>query len=112
MIELKTRARSLHGVTSFGQAMNVPFTLTSYTSDFIAYGRAEGDYGTEVGHAIVSPGYFATLKVPVLRGRTFGPEDRAGATPVVVVNDALARSYFKGQDPVGQRIAFDKVPTP
>ena len=112
MSELEARARSLPGVTSVGQAMNVPFTGTSYTSDFIAYGRAEGDYGTEVGHAIVSPGYFATMKVPLLRGRTFGPDDRPGSTPVIVVNDALARSYFRGQDPVGQRIAFDKVPTP
>jgi putative ABC transport system permease protein len=47
----------------------------------------------------------------VLRGRTFGPEDRAGSTPVLVINEALASSYFKGQDPVGQRIAFGKVPT-
>jgi putative ABC transport system permease protein len=111
MTNLESRARALPGVTNAGQAMNVPFTGTSYTSDFTAFGRAEGDYGTEVGHSIVSPAYFATMKVPTLRGRTFGQDDRRGGTPSIVINDALARAYFKGQDPVGQRIAFERVPT-
>lgn len=112
MTQLEARARTLPGVTSAALAMNVPFTGTSWTSDFIAYGRPAGDYGTEIGNRPVSPNYFSAMRVPVLRGRTFGPEDRRGGTPVLVINDALARTYFKGQDPVGQRIAFDKVPTP
>jgi putative ABC transport system permease protein len=112
MRELETRARALPGVTSAGLAMNVPFTGTSWTSDFIAFGRPAGDYGTEIGNRPVSPGYFATMKVRLLRGRTFGPQDVSGAPPVLVINDALARTYFKGQEPLGQRIAFDKVPTP
>ena len=111
MTQLEERARALPGVTSVGQAMNVPFTGATYTSDFIAFGRPEGDYGTEVSHAIVSPSYFATMRVPLVRGRVFTDEDRRGTPATIVINDALARSYFRGQDPVGQRIAFDKVPT-
>lgn len=112
MSELETRTRAIPGVTAATLASNIPFRGTSYTTDFIAYGRPEGGYGTEIGNRTVTPSYFATMKVPVLRGRTFGPEDRAGSTPVLVINEALASSYFKGQDPVGQRIAFGKVPTP
>jgi putative ABC transport system permease protein len=108
MSALEARARAIPGVTAAALASNVPFKGTSYTTDFIAYGRPVGGYGTEIGNRTVSPSYFTTMKVPVLRGRTFGPEDRAGSTPVLVINAALATSYFKGEDPVGQRIAFGK----
>jgi predicted permease len=50
------------------------------------------------------------MKVPVIRGRTFTSDDKLGGPSVVVINQALASSYFVGQDPIGQRIAFDKVP--
>ena len=112
MSALEARTRAIPGVTAATLASNTPFNGTSYTTDFIAYGRPEGGYGTEIGNRTVTPSYFATMKVPVLRGRTFGPEDREGSTPVLVINEALANSYFKGQDPVGQRITFGKVPTP
>ena len=50
----------------------------------------------------VSPGYFATLGTPLLRGRDFTDADRAGAPPVVIVNETLARLYWPGSDAVGQ----------
>jgi putative ABC transport system permease protein len=112
MSALEVRARAIPGVAAAALASNIPFKGTSYTTDFIAYGRPEGGYGTEIGNRTVTPSYFATMKVPVLRGRTFGPEDREGSTPVLVINEALANSYFKGEDPVGQRITFGKVATP
>ena len=112
MNSLEERMRAVPGVTSAALESNVPFKGTGYTTDFIAYGRPEGGYGTEIGNRSVTPSYFATMKVPVLRGRTFGPEDREGSTPVLVINQALADSYFKGQDPVGQRITFGKTVTP
>ena len=52
----------------------------------------------------VSPGFFATAGVPLLSGREFTIADREDAPPVVVINDALRRRYFPGQDPVGQHI--------
>ena len=112
MNDLQARARALPGVSNAALAMNPPLTGSSYTSDFIGYGRPAGDYGTEVEHSLVSPAYFATMKIPLLRGREFTTGDTPKTMPVLVINEALARTYFKGQDPVGQRIAFDKVPTP
>jgi putative ABC transport system permease protein len=70
----------------------------------------EGAPPWPVGHEphmnwnIVSPGYFETLGVRVLRGRVFSDRDRAGTTPVIVVNETLARRYFAGEDPIGKRM--------
>jgi len=112
MTELVARARAIPGVSSAATTQGLPLTGNFYTSDYVAAGRPADGYGTEVAHLIVSPEYFATMKVPVLRGRAFTADDRSDGAPVVLINDVLARSYFAGQDPVGQRIAFDKAPTP
>jgi predicted permease len=52
----------------------------------------------------VSPGYFQTVGVRLLRGREFTPADRKGAPRVAIINEALARRLFPGVDPVGQRL--------
>jgi putative ABC transport system permease protein len=57
-----------------------------------------------VRHLAVTPGFFKTFDVAVLRGRPITAEDRAGALPVVVVNQRLVDENFRGADPIGQRI--------
>jgi len=52
----------------------------------------------------VSPGYFETLGIKLVAGRTFGPGDETGAPPVAIVNEAFVRRYFPDQNPVGQRV--------
>jgi putative ABC transport system permease protein len=52
----------------------------------------------------VSPGFFRTFTVPVLRGRAITVADRAGTTPVALVNEAFVRRYFPKVDPIGKRI--------
>ena len=54
---------------------------------------------------LVTPGYFATMRIELVRGRTFTADDRRGAPPVMVINETLAREAFPGQDPIGKRIA-------
>jgi putative ABC transport system permease protein len=106
------RAGALPGVTSVAHASSLPLLGPSYTGDFIAAGRPPEGYGSEVAHRRVSRDYFATMHVPILSGRAFDARDRLGGNPVVIINERLARSYFANEDPVGQRITFDKVPTP
>jgi predicted permease len=53
---------------------------------------------------VVAPNYFATLGIPVLRGRGFAEADRAGAPGVVLVSESAARHYWPGDDPIGQRL--------
>ena len=107
---LLARVRELPGVERAAMARELPLTAPSWSSDFIAAGRPAADFGTEVLHREVSAGYFGTMGVPVLRGREFTDADRGTAPTVVVINEALARSYFRDQDPIGQRIAFDRTP--
>ena len=54
---------------------------------------------------LVTPGYFATMRIRLVRGRTFTADDRRGAPLVMVINETLAREAFPGQDPAGKRIA-------
>ncbi len=53
---------------------------------------------------VVAPGYFTTVGVPVLRGRTFTEQDREDAPPVVVVSHSAAEHYWPGDDPLGKRL--------
>jgi putative ABC transport system permease protein len=52
----------------------------------------------------ITPGYFRTMKIAVLLGRDFTAQDDLYSTPVVIVNESLARRYFPGEDPIGKRI--------
>jgi len=54
---------------------------------------------------VAEPNYFAVLGTPVLRGRSFSDEDRAGATPVIVVSSAVARHFWPNTDPIGKRLS-------
>ena len=110
--QLLERARGLPSVTNVSHASSLPLLGYSYSSDFIAADRPADGYGSEVAHRLVSRDYFKTMRVPIVRGRGFGEEDRLGSNPVVIINQRLAQQYFKNQEPVGQRITFDKVPTP
>jgi putative ABC transport system permease protein len=69
-------------------------------------GHAVHDIGTQS----VTPDYFALMNIPHLEGRAFGPGDRDGTTPVAIINEALAKKYFGGEDPVGRRIRFFNEP--
>ena len=109
-VALVERARALPGVEAAALVRQLPLTVPSWSSSFTALGWPAERVGMEVVHREVSPGYFRALRVPLLRGRDLADDDRGDAPAVVVVNDALARRYFPGEDPVGQRIAFDDVP--
>jgi putative ABC transport system permease protein len=60
----------------------------------------------------VTPGYFATLGIPLLEGRDFSPQDRIGGAPVAAVNATLARRYWPGQSAIGKRVALTRTPRP
>lgn len=67
-------------------------------------GMAPGTIGSRTFLNSVGPRYFATLGIPFVSGRDFAATDRDGAPPVAIVNEALARSYFPGENPIGKRV--------
>jgi putative ABC transport system permease protein len=73
---------------------------------FLAEGWAEPPASTEIDGMwnAVSPGYFATLGIPLLQGRDFQPRDDSAATMVMIVNRAFAEKMFPGENPLGKRV--------
>ncbi|MFL5615945.1 MAG: ADOP family duplicated permease [Gemmatimonadaceae bacterium] len=108
--EAIARVAAVPGVTGVAATTSVPLEGSGYTSDFVVAGRPAGEYYSEVIHRMVTPNYFRVMHVPLLKGRVFTDADRAGGPPVVIINQQIAEKYFKGQNPVGQRLTFDKVP--
>ena len=54
----------------------------------------------------VSPGYFSTLGISLIKGRDFSDRDKSEAPAVAIVNQDLVRTYFPNEDPIGKRITF------
>jgi predicted permease len=108
--QLVRRAAALPGVQGAAATSVPPLAGTGYTSDFVIAGRPAGEYYTEITHRAVTSDYFRVMRVALRRGRFFTPADKQGAPPVLIINEQVAQKYFKGQNPIGQRITFDKVP--
>jgi predicted permease len=94
-----------------GSVLQLPFDGPSWSSQFQAEGWPPDRVGLEILHRRADRGYFEALGIPLLRGRLFDPNDRATSPFVVVINEAFAREHFPGEDPIGQRIAYDRAPT-
>lgn len=106
---VRRQVARLPGVESVGMIHRLPLaggnTGTSYTVDGI---RPAPQDGPDVAnYRIVSPGYFATLKIPLLAGRGFSDQDTEGSPSVVIVNQALANLHWPAQDPIGRSVTGD-----
>jgi putative ABC transport system permease protein len=78
-----------------------------FTNSFRIIGReAEAATQPEISIRRVTPGYFRTMAVPLVRGRLFTAADHTSAPPVVLINEAAARRFFDGQEPLGKQINF------
>lgn len=107
---LLAEARAIPGVVSATLNVSVPFYTSESRSLFVTgipNVRKLGRFQLQAG----STDYFATTGTRILRGRGFGPDDRANA-PLVVVSEAMGRVLWKGEDPIGKciRIGVDTMP--
>ena len=92
------RLRVLPGVVSAAAASNVP--VERGLNNFIRIAGC-GDEGILIQQRNVSPGYFQTMGIPLLRGRDFTPADNSTGARVVIVNEALAQRCWPDAEPVG-----------
>ena len=104
--ELERALRELPGVTSVGTGQNLPLRGGGYRAGLRIDGRPEIE-NAATEYRIVTPGYLESLGFTLRQGRTIRRDDRAGAERVVVVNEAFARKYFPGVDPIGKSIGGD-----
>jgi predicted permease len=99
--------RTLPGVDAVSGVTTLPTVIRSNGSYRIEGRSAEGPMTVRSPQAlftVVTPDYFRTMRVPVSRGRDFTNGDRRDAPFVAIINDALARASFPGEDPIGRRI--------
>ncbi|MFL6233019.1 MAG: ADOP family duplicated permease [Thermoanaerobaculia bacterium] len=95
--ELNRRLRSLPGVTAVAHASELPGVSMNRNGLSIEGVSWPAEAGQPfIRYVGVSDDYFRTLGIPLLRGRTFGPEDRPGAPKSIVISESMARKYWPG----------------
>ncbi|HLF82571.1 MAG TPA: ABC transporter permease [Blastocatellia bacterium] len=112
------RIEALPGVESASLARIVPMSGGGRNSGFLIQGQQRPDNVNRsdstglpdnaytVNANVVGLSYFSTMGIPLLQGRDFNAQDNENAPLAVIVNDALARRYFAGEDALGQRVSF------
>jgi putative ABC transport system permease protein len=109
--EVLGRVGSLPGIESVGMSASnrTPFSGSGVTQRFTFAGESTAP--ADVRRAqfqVASPGYFSTLKAPILAGRAFAAADTIGTEPVVIVNETLAKTQSPDRDPVGRSLALGR----
>jgi putative ABC transport system permease protein len=110
-LQLQDRLASLPGVVSVGGTNALPLQGYSATY-FVREGQDFDDMSQRaiMGYKYILPGYFESLDVPVLRGRSLKESDGPGAAPVAVINQTMAERYWADSDPLGQQIVLYSGP--
>jgi putative ABC transport system permease protein len=116
---LQDRIRELPGVQSAGMTTLLPMTgRNSSGSTFIDQTTAQGLTASqqfqkpylEADQRTITPGFFDTMRIPLLRGRMLTSADTADAAPAIVVDEEFAKRLWPDRDPIGQRIANGAIP--
>jgi putative ABC transport system permease protein len=104
------RLRALPGVESVALTSTVPISGNDeiYSINFEGRPPLPPGQGVSAIYYLVSPGYFDTLAIPLLKGRVFTDDDRAGSPRVGVVNDVFVRLHYPNEDPIGKRIRMGR----
>jgi putative ABC transport system permease protein len=106
--QLVDALRTLPGVRDAAVSSGIPFGVGNYTTTPIATSGGPSPLAPETAvptdWRIVSPGFFRTMEIPLLRGREFTNGDGPNAPQVVVVSQATARRFFGDTDPLGRRM--------
>jgi len=109
--DLEARLRAIPGVVNVGGTTRMPLGSTNVTTTVAVDGRS--NLPAEMPEVEMRRSIFdfvGTMKIPVLRGRTFTNDDGPGAPPTVLINDAFAKRVFPGDDPIGKHVALGGAP--
>jgi putative ABC transport system permease protein len=106
------RVQTIPGVRSAAAISRAPLSGGAMGMQFFVSGQPRPETGQQQGAAYfaITPRYFETMKIPLLRGRDFTRGDTATAPLVMIINKTMAERFFGGQDPIGQSITLDFVP--
>jgi len=104
--DVVARLRQSPGVQNAGATSGLPIDGGLWSGDLFIESQPDV-HARDLRHRSVTSGYLETLGLRLIAGRTIRASDRDDQPRVVVVNATLARRYFAGRDPIGQRVAFD-----
>jgi putative ABC transport system permease protein len=106
---LLRQVRALPGVEDASAINHLPMHGDHWRFPYTAEGRSQkrSDPPAAASFRIVYPGYFRTMRIPILLGRDFGADDLAGRAHVVVINESMARRRWPNESPIGRRISVD-----
>jgi putative ABC transport system permease protein len=105
------RTAALPGVATVALSTAIPMRGWGMGMPLRVPGRGPGEASRpgSAGYKIVSPAYFQTIGLPILRGRAFDASDTAASVPVIVVNKVFADRYFQGVEPIGRHVVIEEV---
>lgn len=109
MEDVLDRVEVVPGVEHAAAVLNPPLSGTGgFDFAFLAEGQTETEAARNpyLNYEVVTPGYFPTFRIPIVRGRALNEADRAGTLPVVVISRGLAQRTWPGEDPIGKRIRW------
>jgi putative ABC transport system permease protein len=108
--QLFERIKTVPGVEAVGGTDPLPLSNSNATTGFVVEGGPLLPMADrpEVGERAVTPGYFETMRIPVLKGRSFTEQDRSNTPLSVIVNEALARRYWPDEEVIGKRLGFNE----
>jgi len=108
---LSARLEALPGVQAVGAINIVPLGGGNPSISLAIEGRPlpEQQKTLTANFRLITPGYFHAMEIPVRAGRAFTAQDNAQSEPVVVISDAMARSFWPGEDPLGKHIRIGLV---
>jgi len=105
--ELLRQVKALPGVESASLAFSVPLGYYGDGTSVYAEGQHQSDTRAPgAGYNCVTPDYFSTLRMQILRGRAFTDTDTSTSQPVAIVNEAMAQQIWSHQDALGQRFRY------
>jgi predicted permease len=109
--ELMRRLRALPGVQAAGATDSLPLQGGS-TQPVAIEGQAAQDmsHQPEVAVRVVTPGFFDSMRIRVVRGRDFSEQDTASSLPVALVSESMARQFWPNDNPVGKRLTLTFFP--
>jgi putative ABC transport system permease protein len=109
--QIRGRVGAVPGVRDVAFTNALPMQGWGDGMPFLVAGHEAVDmaHRTACFYKRISVSYFRTLEIPLLRGRTLTDRDRPGAPPVLMINESMAKRYFKGEDPIGKRILIQEL---
>jgi predicted permease len=105
--EILERVRAIPGVLAAGTIQSLPLRGSNNVGTYTIEGGQQNEDGYPARMGYLSPGYLDAMQIELIRGRAIEETDRAEGMPIALVNEALVRQRFNGENAVGRSLRFD-----